>query len=1516
MDHPTQEELKQFATAELEDAHFEEIAQHVQLCARCAGTLEKTGVFPKLLKGWSTDVRPAIKEGSGSLVGPYKLLQKLGEGGMGVVYMAEQEKPVRRVVALKIIKPGMDSKQVIARFEAERQALAMMDHRNIAKVLDAGTTETGRPYFAMELVKGVPITDYCDRAKLSPRERLEMFMPVCHAIQHAHLKGVIHRDIKPSNVLVTLYDGRPAPMVIDFGVAKATQQKLTERTMFTGIGQILGTLEYMSPEQAELNQLDIDTRSDVYSLGVVLYELLTGSTPFTKEQLREVGLEEMLRTIRDSDPPKPSTRLSESGNELATLSSVRKTEPAKLSKLMRGDLDWIVMKALEKDRTRRYETANALAGDIERFLANDAVEACPPSARYRLRKFAQRNKQLVTSAAIIGTILIAATAVSIWFGIWAIGNERIVTDQLQSLKIEQDKVVAAEKETRIALAASINSHEFAEEKRREAQGLLLQSLTDQMRNERLARQPGFRDRVFELARQAKTMTDDPETLHLIRQRVVDCLGDFVGFEPVNVHFELEEGDYITASAMDEFLVIGTQQGWIQIANANSGEVLASEQIFDGRIDELWFTSDGRLGCCENLYSDPAVLVFEVSESGQLTRSSRPNKEEPVSLRFVGKHGTAMVAEHRQQGPVAFLNEDTLIASDDSRAILYVVDSNGDSGGEVELGLQSVYQIRTDQSGKYVMVGGNAGYKLFAVHGRQLEAKSHGRLWSTFVDISANGRWAATNSSATLVLRSVESNAILAELPTHPEVAPRFSTNNQSLYAAHFFDNRNSDAQIWHLRKRTPERVALERHVGMVPTVTYHPRRHWLLSCGHDNTVCVWDRDGSLKCQIRGFNGRRLQSVSIEPISGQVAVTTFRPGTVELFTIDEAVSRAGRDLAVDVQALASHNRLATFAPFVIYDAQFSEDGKLLAVTRPFGVSIWERIFDSSLSKHVFTRRHTTFADGFMPPMFTRARFLPGTPYVALVSRHLMKLTVINTLTNTWHDVDKGSMVPNAWTGLARSNQFVFFIDDGNVKRWDAVKNETRTVVRGNARDWHIASSPDGRRVAFRSEDLRIAIADTETGEVLAVLPPIRTRLNSMAFSPDGSQLALSLVDGGIDVWRLDLISDELESLGLIDQGRLYRQPGGSKLVYAAPTGKLGPKILAPFPGDDHGITYLRDPGFLWAEDPVLSNDGEYLYFPAADAYSIACLRRNIETGEIIETDTVALPTEDHIWRLALSPSNDLAIACGSSSLLSYGRKKSDGKLTHSHSYDPEEGGMTFTTLCDASFSIDGRFVFLCDRQQNGILATMTVTQEGEFKHTHTNSGVDGCFREINSVLVHPNGEWLYAASGSGTIAFCTIDKETGETSIQQVVRDDEDGPTLLGSAYSMMLSDDKGFLYVSSGHTGRRRKPAVSLLGIGSDGRLTIVQSLLPGEGNLPKFDGCIGFAITPDGKRAFVCDSKSHYLLEFGRDPDNGRLTFTQTIPIGRGNSNPSGLVVTRDGRFLYVTLGHNHAIATVPLRD
>jgi len=353
------------------------------------------------------DLAEAPDEAVGQTLGRYKLLERVGEGGCGVVYVAEQTEPVRRRVALKVIKLGMDTKQVVARFEAERQALAMMDHPNIAKVLDAGTTDVGRPYFVMELVRGIKITDYCDQANLTTKERLDLFIKVCQAIQHAHQKGIIHRDIKPSNILVTLHDGVPVPKVIDFGIAKATEGRLTDNTVYTQLHQFIGTPAYMSPEQAEMSGLDIDTRSDIYSLGVLLYELLAGSTPFDAKELMSLGIDAMRKTIREKEPQRPSTRLATLGaDQLTTTAKRRSADTSKLLHQLKGDLDWIVMKCLEKDRQRRYDTANGLAADLKRHLNNEPVVARPPSTAYRLQKMVRRNKVATVGVASVALALV------------------------------------------------------------------------------------------------------------------------------------------------------------------------------------------------------------------------------------------------------------------------------------------------------------------------------------------------------------------------------------------------------------------------------------------------------------------------------------------------------------------------------------------------------------------------------------------------------------------------------------------------------------------------------------------------------------------------------------------------------------------------------------------------------------------------------------------------------------------------------------------------------------------------------------------------------------------------------------------------------------------------------------------------------------------------------------------------------------------------------------------------------
>ncbi len=731
-------------------------------------------------------------EAPGTRIGRYKLLQKLGEGGCGVVYMAEQEEPVRRFVALKVIKLGMDTKSVIARFEAERQALAMMDHPNIAKVLDAGATETGRPYFVMELVRGIKITEFCDQNRLSTRERLDLFVQVCQAVQHAHQKGIIHRDLKPSNVLVTIHDpgGPGVPMIIDFGIAKATQGRLTDQTLFTAFEQFLGTPAYMSPEQAMMTVLDVDTRSDIYSLGVLLYELLTGRTPFDAKELLASGFEEMRRTIREKEPLRPSTRLSTLlAAEQATAASVRQTEPPKLVHLVRGDLDWIVMKCLEKDRARRYETANALAMDLRRHVNQEPVVARPPSRVYRAQKWVRRNKGLFTGLAAVMLALSAGLGLAMWA--WA---------------REQGARKLADQNAQLA--------------RRRA-------YVSEMNSAQQALQAGNLGRARELLTHHVPKPGEPDLRQWEwRYLARECRGDPHASLPAfskrvsNVRF-LDNGT---------LLATGYTEPRTRIWDWRKGRVLRVLTNHSGGLYSLALWPEQHGMVWRNAWAGTADLWQMDLQTG---------REERLDL--IGPEGTVGTVAISSDGQRLALGRFSTPENGRAHGRVEIWDVNSRAkAGEFSLGEYVRPLVRFSPNGKLLAAIDTAGQLTFWNVERGLVlARTNAypaETWPMAAEFSPDGdRLVTCGNNWVIKLWDVNACAWIRDLPNPGRhFALAFSRDGRRLASG----GADTDLRLWDTKTWTVERT-LRGHVGEVETLDFSPDSQWLASGSRTGEVFLW-----------------------------------------------------------------------------------------------------------------------------------------------------------------------------------------------------------------------------------------------------------------------------------------------------------------------------------------------------------------------------------------------------------------------------------------------------------------------------------------------------------------------------------------------------------------------------------------------------------------------------------------------------------------------------------------------------
>ena len=741
-----------------------------------------------------------------SEIGGYKILQELGEGGFGVVYMAEQQRPVRRKVALKVIKPGMDSREVIARFEAEQQALAMMDHPNIARVLDAGLSVNGRPFFAMELVKGVPITEYCDKNQLPLPERLRLFVTVCRAVQHAHQKGVIHRDIKPSNIMVTLHDGEPVPKVIDFGVAKAIGQQLTEKTLFTHYGQMIGTPQYMSPEQAEMSGLDIDTRSDIYSLGVLLYEILTGTTPVTADQLRATAFAEIQRVICQEEPPTPSTRLSTLGDRLTIIASHRQCDAVKLRQLVHGELDWIVMKSLEKERARRYETANDFATDVEAYLNDQPVHARPPSFGYILGKTFRKHRILVTTSALVVTVLVAATAISIWQAI----------DKYELSKVAD--------EAREQAVASLNQARTEAERANQArqQALQLKEAVE------LAKDQARRDAYASDMNDASTAYANGR-MELVLQKLDKQPAELRNFDwyhwwlSAHLHkdleFDLTPKWSMTVSPNRDLVAVGVWPQVMRLYRTTGGTPELVAELPNSQ-EEAFFSSNGRW--LATIDSDRRHIHVWDTSSGDLLES------------LDGDYVTDFTA-------VAF-SMDRLVAGDKKGKItLWDADTRHFVGRIANASEAAIRHLNFVKNGTAVVASAENGELIaFDVHSLSQIDRTRPAAWINALAIAPTADRIVTAAGGSIQLWDEDLTRIQSISVGEEIACLAFSPDGHRLVAGTSERNR---ILVWNLNAKSPELLAaIKGHVGRISGVAFLPDSNTVWSTSHDYTIRVWDLD--------------------------------------------------------------------------------------------------------------------------------------------------------------------------------------------------------------------------------------------------------------------------------------------------------------------------------------------------------------------------------------------------------------------------------------------------------------------------------------------------------------------------------------------------------------------------------------------------------------------------------------------------------------------------------------------------
>jgi WD40 repeat protein/serine/threonine protein kinase len=1023
-----------------------------------------------------------VSEAPGTVIDKYKLLEKIGEGGMAVVYMAEQTEPIRRKVALKIIKLGMDTKSVIARFEAERQALAMMDHPNIAKVLDAGATETGRPYFVMELVTGVSITGYCDKNNLNTKDRLALFIQVCNAVQHAHQKGIIHRDIKPTNVMVTRHEGSPVPKIIDFGIAKAINQKLTEKTLFTRYAHIIGTPAYMSPEQADLGDLDVDTRSDIYSLGVLLYELLTGTKPFSEEELRKAGYIEMQRVIREQEPTKPSTKLSTLGETLTDIAKRRGCTPDLLTKTIRGDLDWIVMQCLEKLRTRRYETANALALDIEHYLNSEPVAARPHSPSYRIQKFIQRNKVALTVGVTIATILILGICLSTWQAIRAIRAEEKaerarIDETAQRLLAEEAKTTAERQHYSASIAL--------------AQNLIEQGQFD--RSKQILNQPNLSSlRSWEWGWLERACHRDLMTLYSGgpaltgidispdgRLLATGCLDGTARLWDIVTGREVRKFNVgksfvllLDFSPDGQYLVTPNMDGMVKVWNVASGQMLFT---LEGHTDWVYcaaFSPDGKTIATSS--RDKMVRLWDAGNG--------------TSRGIVGEYGDSVMC-------VAF--------SPDGHKLAYAGGSGDPSVDSVDTTVR-ILDLETGESRVLTGHTDTVACVVFSPDGKSVATASwdgtsrlgnvetDSKLQAFFVGPHSSGFWSVAFSpdgrlcavgggtssiDAGVYLIDVNTGKVVQVYEGHSRMIRdvAFSPDGTRIVTTSF----DGTAKVWLVSPA--EFLSLEGHDQAVWAIDVSTNCQWLATGSLDQTAKIWDIESGSLLLTLPVNFPVI-SLAFSPDSSRL-VTTASDATAKVWQLSEEDARVGRPSLTYKLLLTLAGHLNT-----VTCVSYSHAGRWIATG---GKDNTARIWDAQSGRLMkILEGH----DGWVLDV----AFSPDGKRLATAS--------VDHTAKIWQ-IDTGKLLFELSGNTSQTLQ----------ADWDWDKSGSWPSSTPPSTSWilQVAWSPDGKCIATGGQDGTICLWDSTKGTLL--VPPLqghRDGVSSLAFNPDG--LRLATVGGGTHV----------------------------------------------------------------------------------------------------------------------------------------------------------------------------------------------------------------------------------------------------------------------------------------------------------------------------------------------------------------------------------------------------------------